>query len=603
MSQSDARADLEVLAIDGLEGRVQTDQLGTHDRSAFIGWFLLVLLAVDLIGNIAGAPLVTGHLLAFGERVRQRPVSSDAWTQVGVVIAPLVQIVFALVAFRVCLHQSYWRLWFRSAPSGGGRLRAVARQIRSDYASLLGVSLGVLFALLCLLLKWQNGWESEYGAAVREGRLVPFQLMELALALFVPVVGPFLAATNYSDARRVLLAAPASWLTACYQFDFAGRPVWPLEGLLQHPSLREQKVLTLVEAGDDTYAPVGFAERLPLTERRTVFLGLAQLGQRIGSGVSEYRDLGDFFTLRATFEVTPRTLEEVGEDAWRRLGHPLPGRFVGAILGDLFNHPNPRALLNRLNQEAFNRFLADLFEGVGDARGFQDLLRCRRTALNEASLVAPGAQLAAPEVGAGDRLVLGTGVDPFQRLRASLAQLKPFQKDYLDRWGRFRAKRISAAGELPRLFAELLREHFVGAGAPARALAWDAFRQCCEITLLVIDFQFQPGVSQQIDRELERLDQEYEQEKRRCENWYQTHEAEVTAFLRQLQRDRVANQAVFLRDFLRQAPDFAMMLNHCPDLLHKLDGLAGQGLFGHALGALKGGAPVPALPAKGEFGA
>ncbi|MFO0870291.1 MAG: hypothetical protein U0935_15285 [Pirellulales bacterium] len=588
MPNLDVRANLETIPLDQLEQRVQQDQLATHELRAFFGWFLLTLVAADLGGNLVGCPFVTGHLLVVNTGVRTESQAPSAWLQTGAVVAPLLQVSLSLLALRGCLHHSYWRLWLRRHDARTGIGRGVRRQLRDDYASLLGVSLAVLLVLITVLIKWQNHWQGRYLDLLLSGQLVPFQLMQLSLLLFLPLIGPRLATTNFGDALQVLLTAPARWPTACLQFDFRQRPIWPVVGLLQHPSLREQKIVALTTTDDDTCQAAFSPARLELMSQPTTFLGLCQLAARIGDGVTEYRDLGEFFVLRTRFEVAARNLDEIAERARRRLVQPLPGRLLGSVIGDLFNSPQPRLLLNRLGQEAFNRFLDDLPANAGDIRGFHDLLRQRRLTLLEVRAQPQRVQVAPAAVTHGTQLALSSGLDAFEPFRASLQRLAPFQQEYLDLWRPFRLKKATVANDLPALFAEELARHFLdGAESDDWCEAWEAFGQCCGIRLQVVDFRFQAGAAQHADEELERLDQEYQQELRRCEDWYRSHEAEAAAFLRQLLRERQGHGATLLRDFLRQAPDFAMLLNHCPDLIHRLDGLAGDGLFSHLWSQLK----------------
>jgi len=122
----------ELIGIDKINDHMLSSQIPVSQFTGpLIGWALLALLVLDMVGNLLGIPVLTGWLLGGEQKVSPFAVVFAFVVQVGVLWAALVS-----------LYKSPWRFWFLAMSGAGtgedGGGSSGVPDFKSKFSSLMG---------------------------------------------------------------------------------------------------------------------------------------------------------------------------------------------------------------------------------------------------------------------------------------------------------------------------------------------------------------------------------------------------------------------------------------------------------------------------------
>lgn len=562
MSTSVPPQNIPLVPLERLQEWVLGSQLGDHVWAAFWGWCLLVGTVLDMIGNAVGLPVITGHLVGPG---RLPPAA-------GLPIILSLQLVTVVVA-GYQLQSSHWRVWYPELVGRDGPgLSRLAGRVARDWASVAGVATaGVGAGIAVVILDLQLRLAGAYREAC-DGGLFWFRALQAIFPIGAAIGLHLFRGSNVASAGHVWLEASRATTQSYYSIDVTRLPAQSVVAHLRHDSLRTAKVLALVAGPNGDFRVCDYSAEINLMNQRAVFLVLAALKTAVTDSESILEDAAGWYKSRLRFQVSPRNIEELPPDLRRGLGEFLNAGVLGAFLGYLFNTSNPRQLLNDLAVEAMTEWLADLPArgGVASARSLRDELGLRH--LTNAVGTGPFPAVALVDTAGamtGDRYVLGTGQDPYTRVRHLIAALDGHYKAYRERWEPIEQKQQDATAALPGIFARRLTSRFVAAD-PAHASAWSAVLACLGLELRVVAFDFKPGTAEQMADHFQQVLASSQAAIADAEAWFRENEGKALEWARTNLKDGIQARQREREIMLRQAPDYLMLAQRSPELFRQL---------------------------------
>lgn len=592
----------------------------------FLGWLFLSIFFLDVVGNIAGFPILTGTLVGGyipvderGDPLSQREYEAAKlntkkdptyhWETrvipaVGAITSFCIQI--AILGLSIFfLYFSPWRFWlpamFSSDEMGGGNsgnnrlvderfrslfakisekgLRAVPvesqekdvnltmatcvfllgmaivgalvlitwlwksaiillvigvsvmvmgdravkcahlfwERISTDYGSMMGFYLGIALAVaFSLLIGGQLGLYYQFPYQVwYAGDFFVFRILEILLLSGIVFVLSSQSNAALKCAVFYRAQKPEAGFRRTYHvFDYRKVASWPVYIYLDPDSIT--KAVVLLRRDDKHYEVIDHSLRIPLMSGIFTVLNLSALEARLGDTRVRIKDGREFFTCEAEYRISPRSFDSLKSTMLGELGISFPDRAVGLVLDEIFKNEKPLNLFNDIFATSFGEYSNGREQTARDIREKYTTIEAE---IREASMFVD-AQLQIPStmVG-GDVSGLALSITGYNQLRAAGSRMRDLMDGPREEWKYYREKKAQARTELPAVFLNHLRSHFMkelteGESTPGDELlkkTANCLLACFGVHLVVNDFDFAPGPS------------------RECENMIQTLEAGFAA--------------------------------------------------------------------------
>jgi hypothetical protein len=241
------------------------------------------------------------------------------------------------------------------------------------------------------------------------------------------------------------------------------------------------------------------------------------------------KDGREFFTCEAEYRISPRSFDSLKSSALGDLGNSLPDRAVGLLLDEIFKNEKPLNLLNDTFAKSFEEFSNGKEQTARDVRekytGIEGEIREARM-LVDAQLQLPAAMTGGSVSG------LALSITGYSQIRAASSRMRDLLDSPREEWKYYRMKKFLAKVVLPAVFLERLRSHFIqelseGEASPGDDLlerTVDCLLACLGVHLVVNEFDFAPGPSQECEGMMQTLEAGFAAKQERIDQEIQRRE-------------------------------------------------------------------------------
>ncbi|MCG3144152.1 MAG: hypothetical protein HONDAALG_01545 [Gammaproteobacteria bacterium] len=434
------------------------------------------------------------------------------------------------------------------------------QRISSDFGSLLGMYLGVaLAAAFSLLMGAQWGLYYQFPFQVWFlGDFFVFRLLEVFLLSAVILMLSVQSQAGLKCAVFYRAQKPEAGFRRSYHvFDYRKVASWPVFVYLDPDSIT--KAVVLLRRDDKHYEVIDHSLRIPLMSGIFTVLNLSALESRLGDTRVRVKDGREFFTCEAEYRISPRSFDSLKSTMLGELGNSLPDRAVGLVLDEIFKNEKPLNLFN----DTFAKAFVEYSNGKNKtARDIREKYTSIEAEIRVASMFVD-AQLQIPStmVG-GDVGGLALSITGYSQLRAAGSRMRDLIEGPREEWKYYREKKAQARTELPGVFLNHLRSHFMkeliqGETTPGDEVlekTADCLLACFGVHLVVNDFDFAPGPSRECENMIQTLEAGFAAKQERIDQEIQRREQSMLDFFQRRIERVEENKREVVNQLIQTAP-------------------------------------------------
>ncbi len=433
-------------------------------------------------------------------------------------------------------------------------------RISSDYGSMMGFYLGIALAVaFSLLIGGQLGLYYQFPYQVwYAGDFFVFRILEILLLSGIIFVLSSQSNAALKCAVFYRAQKPEAGFRRTYHvFDYRKVASWPVYVYLDPDSIT--KAVVLLRRDDKHYEVIDHSLRIPLMSGIFTVLNLSALEARLGDTRVRVKDGREFFTCEAEYRISPRSFDSLKSTMLGELGNSLPDRAVGLVLDEIFKNEKPLNLFN----DTFAKAFVEYSNGKNKtARDIRENYTSIEAEIRETSMFVD-AQLQIPStmVG-GDVGGLALSITGYSQLRAAGSRMRDLMEGPREEWKYYREKKAQARTELPGVFLNHLRSHFMkeliqGETTPGDEVlekTADCLLACFGVHLVVNDFDFAPGPSRECENMIQTLEAGFAAKQERIDQEIQRREQSMLDFFQRRIERVEENKREVVNQLIQTAP-------------------------------------------------